>query len=342
MRLAAFILLLIFAFQANASPVNVMDHGAVCNGTANDTAAINSAVSQALSERSGLYVPASAGCVYNDTIVLTKMIPVYGDGPTVSALVYCGTGDALRIEPPSDRSDNKGQIIRDIAIRPCVAGQGVNGIEVKLAANAYYAYFRFSRIHIGAFGDYGLWFNNSVNNLDGFFNGSVSESFILNGITGTKVGDSLTFSDVTVHGENNVTMSSVPGARLIIFERGQITTKNGFLILNDISGFRANNVWMEHPSYLGPPAAPVPAGILITNATDTVISGLIIHLHTTGPNRHAHAIALVNAQDTRIFNNSFINVGSATHVYGTQSTLRTAISGNIYNGYTPIIVLQGS
>lgn len=337
-----FILVFFFASPASAAPINVMSHGAVCDGETDDTAAINAAVAQALFERSGLYVPASVGCVYSDTITLTKMIPVYGDGPTASALVYCGSGDALRIEPPANRSDNKGQVIRDISIRPCVEGQGQNGIEVVLDPNAYYAYFRYSRVHIGAFGDYGLRFNNDVANGDGFFNGSVMESFILNGIKGTKVGDSLTFSDVTVHGENNVSMTSVPGARLIVFERGQITTKNGFLDLKDISGFRANNVWMEHPSYLGPPDVLVPAGILITNASDTVISGGIIHLHTTGPTRHAHAIALVNAKDTRVFNNSFINKGSESHIYGTVQTAGTAISGNIFNGQTPGIVLQGS
>lgn len=327
-----------------ASPINVMDapHNAACDGVTDDTAAINSAVSQALAERSGLYVPASSGCRYSDTIALSKMIPLFGDGPTASSLVYCGSGPAIRVQPPADRSDNKGQIIRDIAVRPCVDGQGANGIEVNLAPNAYYAYFRYTRLHIGSFGGYGLWLNNTVNNLDGFFNGSVSESFILNGIKGTKVGDSLTFSDVTVHGENNVDLTSVPGARLIIFERGQITTKNGFLVLTDIGGFRANNVWMEHPSYLGAPAEPVAAGILIRNASDTIISGCIIHLHTTGPNRHAHAIGLVNAQDTRIFNNSFINVGLASHIYGTSSTLRTVNYNNIYNGIPAVVVLQGS
>lgn len=344
----------LFATQASAATfinVTAAPYNAACTGVAgtDDNTAIQAAVAAAHASTNGaaLYIPAGAVCRYSSSIVLTKMISIIGDGPAVSQLVYTGAGDAVRIN--AQAGDNEGHVIRDIFIRPGAdAGGGQYGIQVQLATGATYSYFKYDNVRIGNFNARGIWFNNIVSNQDGFFNGTVNRSIVANGLLGTKIGDSIAFRDVVFTGKNNVDLTGLPNgvsARLVSIEGGQISTANGFLRLTGMDGFRMRNVWMER-------AAPVTgltydSAIYIEDSADTMFEGNTFAVPS--PSIIVSVFSIVGSRDTKIINNAFSNRGSAAHIYGTSTTQRTRVEGNLYFSdqrgttlATPVVVLQGS
>jgi hypothetical protein len=318
------------------------------NPATNDTERIQAVIAQAHTFEFGatIYIPAGAICTYSETIVLTKMISIIGDGHAVSQLVYTGQEDAIKMAPSI--GTNEGHVIRDLFIRPLVPNSGIFGIRVELSVGSSYSYFRYDNIRIGSFANRAIWLNNLAGNQDGFFNGSITRSYLENGFRGSKIGDSISFRDVTFHGKNNVELSGLPNgisARLVTIDGGQITTSNGFLRLTQMDGFRARNVWLEPPQNAATPSYD--AAVYIEDTHDAIFEGLNIAVDQNPA--MAHVFALVNSRDTKIINNAFANRGSATHVYGTVDTKRTRIQGNVYfndqrghNIVQETIVLQGN
>lgn len=234
--------------------------------------------------------------------------------------------------------------MRDFEVVPCVLDGGDNGIEVRLAPGAFYADSQIERVTIGSFGNEGLRLDNSVGNMDGFFNISVSDCFIFNGVKAILIGDSVVFRGNVVHGRNRVDVTAVPNARLFQFIGGQITTRDGFMHMENVFGARIERVWFEHPSYLGHPKTGLTA-IVFRNGGDNHLIGNMIGLGYTVDGTfvpYTHGVGLVNADDTKVLLNTFLNGGSAAHIYGTSSTTGTLIRDNFFNGYPPVIVLQGS
>lgn len=306
----------------------------IVGGTSDDTAEVLHAFADAHAANAPVHLPAGV-CRYSSTIVLTKMIPIIGHGRALSILEYTGTGNALEIVPPTDQSGNICHLLRDFGIRPAVLGGGVNGVKVTLGVGAFYAYADWERVNVGQFGSYGVYLDNTAANLDGFFNNTISNSFIGNGLKGVLIGDSVCLRDCVVHGLNNVSLTGVNGARLFQIIGGQITTANGFIDAADMSGVRIENVWMEHAS--GYPApAPSVSNVMILRGLENQIIGC-----TMGVGGGAHNIALVNTSFTKILENSFTNRASSAHIYGTPGTTNTLIRDNHY-GTAPVVVLQGS
>jgi hypothetical protein len=296
-------------------------------------------VAKAQAQRVPLHVPAGA-CRYSSTIVLTALVPMVGEGRAVSRLLYCGAGDAVLITPPIGDGDlNRGHLIRDLTIAPCVPGGGQYGVHVRLAPGSQYAEFSWQRISIGAFGARGLWLDNLVGNQDGFFNGSIRDATIANGILASGLGDSIAFQSVNVPGHNNVDLGSVQGARLVTWTGGQITTDGGWLNLRGLDGFRMRDTWLE---YQGAGPAGVDSMVQVLGSSGATFDGVTVNVGNAQP---PQVFALVGASDTRFLNSDFVFAGPAAHVYGTNSTVRTTFSGCTYGTPQPVkprIVLQGS
>ena len=195
--------------------------------------------------------------------------------------------------------------------------------------------------------------DNSVNRQDGFFLGRISRSIFKNGILGQKIGDSITFADVKVWGKNNVDLSGMPSnvsALGVTFQRGQITTENGFLILRDMDSVRIKDMWME-----GNPTQPgytVASAIQINNSHDVQIDGLMIAVPQNGSSAAPYqVIGMDQSKETKIRNSTFLNKAASAHIYGNASTVRTKLDSNTCNNRnTPevppppscVVVLQGS
>jgi hypothetical protein len=297
--------------SAQAAPtqridVTVSPYLASCSGTADDTTKLQNALTVAIANKATIYIPAGSVCRYTQTLVLPPSTNLVGEGHATSVLPYCGTAEAVRVDTPS--SDNEGHVIRDLAIRPCTEGTGTYGLHLRIT-NGSYAYFYIDGVRVNVFGARALWMNNSVNRQDGFFLGRISRSIFKNGILGQKIGDSITFADVKVWGKNNVDLSGMPSsvsALGVTFQRGQITTENGFLILRDMDSVRTKNVWIE-----GNPTQPgytVASAIQINNSHDVQIDGLMIAVPQNGNSAAPYqVIGLDQSKETKIRNSTFLN-----------------------------------
>lgn len=307
----------------------------VCNGS-NDTAAINAAVAQAHSNNEPLELP-NGTCAFNDTIVLTKPVPIIGKANSV--LAYCGSGNAVYVNIPGYVRNH---VMRDFSIVPCTEGGGISGLKIKPALpDSFYAYYKISNITIGNFGYYGLHLDGSGTNASPFFNGMIHDSFVTNGMIADKLGDSVAFNNVVFHGRRNVTVTSIPDARLIQFIGGQITTSDGLLVMRDLAGARIENVWFEHPQYAWNPPSPNMTAILMMNVTNTTFRGNVINGFAQA-NKFAQIVALIASTNIQFLENEFVNTGTAATIYanGTSSYIRQC--GNLFMFGAPTFVYQGS
>lgn len=293
-----------------------------------------------------------SGVWFVDQLVeFVKPIDVIGATRQSSRVVFLGESAHLKY---TFTQSHQFHDIRDVSLIPSVVDQGTYGLEIVLAnAAAAIGYFNYHRLNIGPFGLRGMVWNNTVPSGqpdDGFYVGSVEDSFISNGMLGVNIGDSLVFNRVKFHGRQNVTLSGVPGQREIIFRDGQITTRAGFLQLNGINGVFSENQWMEHPTYLSAyEGDPNGAAILLNNVADAHFNNDTIGVHSAdqgaGP-YPAHVFALVGAtKDVNLLDETFLNRGWASHVYAPTGVARVRVpttnNGNKFNGIAPAVVLQG-
>jgi hypothetical protein len=157
---------LLLVFSAHATAVNVMDYGAVGDGIADDTAAIQSAINFQRDAPGGgeVYVP--AGTYLVNGLLLYSDITLRGAGPTVSILKDSGgeVRNILGINYPSggtsDIADNQRNIIiRDIQFRGTVDTEGfaehrkniyVTAVSDLLIENVHFIGFRGDAIYVGS------------------------------------------------------------------------------------------------------------------------------------------------------------------------------------------------
>lgn len=320
---------------------NIADFGAVGDGITNNDAALTSALVQASSTGEALYIPVGV-YRYTQDLILTKPIPVFGDSRSTSTLLYDGTDHGLKIVPAVSCA---GHTMRDFAIVPTSQNLGTYGIEVTIGAGISYSYFNWSRLFVGTAErgfSQGVWLNNLAD-APGFYNGQFDCVYIENGLVGDRLGDNIVFNNCIIHGHHRVSISGRrdKGARQVVFNGGQITTRGGFLQAYNMMGLRLMEVECEHPSNLGRFEGPGDSGILINQCYDTHIARGSSHVDpTSGTPQISQNIALIGCDLTKIYDVVFVNRGSAAHIYGNSTTTRTAITNREPTNLT--IVLQGS
>lgn len=320
--------LLTFLFLCLTSPTLALECGGV-----DDTAAVNQAVAAAHTNNSPILLPVGT-CKYNDTIVLTEDIDIIGLSERASALSYCGTGDAIRIEVPA--SVMVRSWLRNFSVRPCVDDGGDNGVDVHLASNSQWAYSGMEHVFIGTFAHEGLRLDNSINNTDGFFNLQFSQSVILNGVEGIRIGDSVAFLHTVIAGRNKVKLSQVTSAGMFQFIGGQITTNGGFMDLTDFSNARIEDVFMEYPLAMGPVTTSFNGVVLYGGGSNQFIGNVF-----NGSGTYGHMFAMIGSPNNQIQRDSFFGTPAYAHIYGTLTSTGTIMRDNNTNGVTPAIVCPG-
>ncbi len=225
----------------DAQIINVQTFGAKGDGTANDTAAINTALAAAINSKTPLFFPAGDYLIAGtgaQILLVTTGIEIYGAGQKAARLkVAASTGsstDIVVFKPTTAETDSRGFHFHDLSIVPASGSPGRHALVLN-CANAWIANAHVHDAELGALGGRGLVLTNPAPVADGIFTSGFDNLLIWNGIQLYKAGDSLRFNNVTTAGENDIELDFASGASNFYFGHGNITLKGGIHVK---SGYR--------------------------------------------------------------------------------------------------------
>lgn len=299
--------------------------GAQGDGVADDTAAVQASVTWAENNGGAWFLPPGTFKMTGQ-VAQTKPMFCGGCGQTASKLVFSGLGattDAWLVSPLNNAANN-GFVYQDFAILAGVAGTGRYGQRVVLADDAagvcYVADSIWNRMTIGDFGKEGLYWDNAVANVDGFFTSKVTYCTIVNGILGLNVGDSLAFEHNKIYGKNvGIKMTGVGGAREMRIIDNNITTHGGTLALLGVEAPTIMDNQLEHPGYLSGYTGIYDAGVLLYNCYKVYMVSNTVNPDNgaasapSAPLLPSYALVLDGSTFARFDNNEF-KKGSVAHI----------------------------
>lgn len=318
-----------------ADRVNVKSFaGATGDGVADDTTAIQSALTRALATGRDLYFPAGTYLVAGSgsaIFTVTKPIQIYGDGyhsiiklaagvpNTRDVFLYTGTADAVAYSFAH---------FRDFRITAASAGLGRYGIAFITLNNAYIFRPIVERVQIDSLSSFGVWVEDAVAstsntlgilrdcriNGNGFGASSLFDSWAIENCQFNGTGYAIDVSHVTGAGkfavtDCNITASS--GVRLSGPIVSPVFDKNYFEVLATYTG--ANGAYVD----LAGGAGTVIRGAVFTNNIVTVLSSM----------GDPHGVRLDYVTDAIIRGNTWNVVPGASYcVSATANALRTHVA----------------
>jgi hypothetical protein len=260
--------------------VSVKDFGAVGDGTTDDTAAIQAAITAAQINGQSVYLPAGNYLVSN-TLTLSKQITLFGDGIRSFIKVAASVGattDIIKISPSSSDDTQSGFILKDFRIGPVSGTPGRHAIAIDITTRAVYA-SQFSGLRLDALGGKGfVVLPNATPLVDGFFTSVIQDCTIANGMYLDEAGDSIRILNNIFTGANVgiylncvfVSSANTPhGVDIIgnsfVSSGGGVHIKNGYSTrvmrnLFETSAGNANNAQLDID---GTSATEKPDGILV-------------------------------------------------------------------------------
>ena len=234
--------------------VSVKDFGAVGDGVADDTAAIQAAIDYGQTSGQAVYIPASDYLV-SSSIVISAPVTFFGDGWESRlrvASAFSASADVISIDPAAYTENI---IIRDMSIQPVSGTPARYGIGVDITTYGV-AYCEFSGLRIAELGDYCFaTIPASPSLIDGFFTSVIDRNTFIGGVKLDSCGDSIRVTNNTITGPRTgvyVDMQRGPfdgGAHGLLIDGNNITSDDGALyVLNCTMGvFSNNNVEMPTP-----------------------------------------------------------------------------------------------
>ncbi|WP_283195483.1 hypothetical protein [Rhizobium sp. AN80A] len=249
--------------SAASAFINPESYGMKAVGVAGASAALNKAALEAALAAGPVLLPPKT---YDITgIVFTGRMVLIGCGMTsVLNVTSTGAGSAgIHVLIPAP---NVGTILRDFAITAPVANACIHGIKFEQThADGFMANWEISGIYLWqTFASAAIYLDNHIASGDGFFTGIIEKCRMTTGsdagILGQLIGDSIIIRKNTISDGIGVAIncSQVSGARQLIIEDNNLTSRNGQIYLGACAQAIVNRNWCEHPAYLGefvgPPA----------------------------------------------------------------------------------------
>lgn len=214
--------------------------------------------------KGALQLPA---CVFNTSaaLVISKPLRLVGASATVDGTIIRTTAAEGVVIDPAVRisvamAPNKRGwwgSVENLRIEPAVQGAGKHALVLRVRTGFFVNNWLIDRVHLGDFGDAGLYLDNSAGNVDGIFTGLVRRSFIENGIRGELIGDSVHIegnvltngpSRFSKAGLTGVDISLIPGAAEVVIRENNITTGGGCVLVRGGTGVGVLNNWCESAS----------------------------------------------------------------------------------------------
>ena len=307
----------VFDFLTSAQITDVQANTAAVDVTAGFQAAINYAQTSGYA----LYIPAGTYKT-TSTLTITKRLHLFGDGAKIS-LISSSALEALVVSTAVGYG-NTFSYFHDFGIDPSVAGGGTSGFVCRLAAaGASYSYmsnFVIERVYVGDFSSYGMVFDNSVANGNGFFTFTVRRCWISNGLNLNKIGDSCNIEENTITdgatvrtnhsgGRVGVLYTGLSGARQVVLRSNNITTSGGAIAVISGEQVRIQDNQCEHPFYYQIPygaSGPYNAFIYLYNCPSPEIVG-----NTIQPGASDTKVTTGNTHTSGVID----NIASMTNIY---------------------------
>ncbi|AHG47899.1 hypothetical protein RLEG12_18665 [Rhizobium leguminosarum bv. trifolii CB782] len=156
---------------------------------------------------------------------------------------------------------NIGTVIENLTFYPAAANTISHGmIFSQTAGPGYMSNFRIDGVIMNLslpFTTTSIYLENNMASPDGFFTGVIQNCLCTTGtyagIAGTNIGDSIIIRKNVVNNGLGVAirLSSVAGARQVVIEDNNLTSRNGQIYLVALGQCSIFRNWMEHPAYLG-------------------------------------------------------------------------------------------
>ena len=323
---------------ASTRNISVKDYGALGDGDTDDTSSLQLAITTAEDAGVALYIPAGTYKT-TATLTITKRLHLYGDGAKIS-IISSSALEAIVVATPVGYG-NTFSYFHDFGIDPSVLGGGTSGFVCRLSmAGASYSYmsnFVIDRLYIGDFGGYGMVFDNSVANGNGFFTFTVRRCWISNGLNLNKIGDSCNIEENTITdgatvrtnhsgGRVGVLYTGLSGARQVVLRSNNITTSGGAIAAISAEQLRIENNQCEHPFYYYVPygaSGPYNSHIYLYNCAYTEIRGNTIQPGSFGT---ISCVANTNSTTSVLSVSSMANIYTGCTVAGSGIPLGTRVS----------------
>lgn len=288
---------------------SLFDYGAVGDGIADDTQALQAAFD---AERC-LYIPEGVFKV-TSTIVQTKMMHISGCGSKSKINAVGAMAQAILFQP--DTNENWGNSYHHFSIVGACPS-----IKIDLSQTGDFL----AKLDIDA-----MWMNNTAggysfelanpSNLDGLFTSRISGSVFNGGLKLQRLGDSVTIDNNTITGAGDgINMNAALGASHVIIRENNITSQ-GYAIS---VGEAARSVVIEH-NQIEHTSGAIPYCIMVsgTNANKamyTTIRGNNINGHNIVS---ASLIAMVNSIGGLIDENLLSGCGNGVYLTNTTTQVR--------------------
>lgn len=226
----------------NAERVYVTDYGAVCNGTTDDTTAINTALSN-VSSGGTIYFPNSL-CGVSSTITRTTPINIVGAGMYTSGLIALATmptsSPLFEILPPTSTTSRGYSFINMSFIN--TIGAAAFLVSSNFTTTSIAEVVLDKVVVQGGSGNansYGILLNNSSAPNGGIFNFTFKNGIIFAGAFMVNAGDTLRFQNNIITGPNGgVAGTQVSGAGNLLIEGNNISSAGGSVVLGCAVGAR--------------------------------------------------------------------------------------------------------
>ena len=234
-----------------------------------------------------------------------------------------------------------------------------HGLRVQLTAPlALLSRSQFLRVEVRGFGKQGICLDNTVNNPDGLFLLDLHNCISDNGFKFIRIGDSIRLENSQAHSWTNPTLrTEISGvllqnpdgswpahsaAHMSTIKNCSMTTRGGGILMTQCTGWVLDQVFFEHPGYLGGALGTPLAQVELGNCLETTIKHCAI---SVDPAAVAYNIIAYGATDTlHILRNKYPNKGTAAHIYAPPTTNKIVVHqiDETYLYVPPHIVLQGT
>jgi hypothetical protein len=216
--------------------------GAKCDGTTNDTAALQQAI-DATPAGGALFFPQGNFCVVSSTLTISKSIKLIGSGWNSGLLVassFSKSEDVIHVH--NNSAEIEGMVMEDFAIATAGNSPARYGIYLDgpTGSNPICG-FRINHIQVAQLGNAGIATNGPTPpKYDGIFTSSISNSTIAGGLNLLNAGDSLTITGNVFNGTGSITVNLIgfasDTAHGFNFFHNNVTCSGGINVVNAWGG----------------------------------------------------------------------------------------------------------